>query len=75
MRFDHFGLYITFQYSLKEVQVSNKISHQYENSPYYIGTKLWNDLPVNIQKAENVFVFKKHIKELYKTFRLHGEQV
>ena len=56
-------------------KVPNKISHQYENSPYYIGTKLWSVLPVNIQQAENIFVFKKYISELYKSFTLRSEQV
>ena len=35
-------------------KVPTKISRIYERSPYYKGTKLWDTLPVSIQKADNV---------------------
>ena len=55
-------------------KVPNKISHQYKHSPYYIGTKLWNELPGHVQKSDNIFVFKKHVNNLYKSFKPHGLQ-
>ena len=55
-------------------KVPNKISHGYEHSSYYIGTKLWNELPIHIQKADDVIIFKKHVKSLYKTFKPKGKQ-
>ena len=55
-------------------KVPNKISHQYEHSPYYMGTKLWNDLPENMQKSDNIFTFKKQVNILYKTYKPNGLQ-
>ena len=31
------------------------------NSPLYRGTRLWNSLPVDIQKEENKYSFKRRI--------------
>ena len=42
-------------------KVPNRITPSYERTPYYIGTKLWNELDVDTQKIENVFAFKKKI--------------
>ena len=36
-------------------KVPTKISHVYERSPYYIGTKLWESLPEMTQKCDYVF--------------------
>ena len=37
----------------------------YERSPYYIGTKLWNELDVDTQKVDNVFAYKTKIAMSY----------
>ena len=33
--------------------------------PFYIGTKLWDELPANVQKANSVFEFKKEMEKRY----------
>ena len=50
-------------------KVPSKISRVYENSPYYIGTKIWETLPDAVQKSDNVFVFKNEISKLYKMYK------
>ena len=52
-----------------QFKVPAKILPVYEHSPYYIGTKLWNDLSKEIQKKDNVYDFKKEINRLYKTYK------
>ena len=42
-------------------KVPNKMTQQYEHSPYYIGNKLWSDLPGETQKSDNIFIFKKYV--------------
>ena len=49
-------------------KVPNKITYMYEHSPYYIGTKLWDELPEEIQKLDNVYVFKNEISKIYKAY-------
>ena len=49
-------------------KVDTKIGKKYERSPYYLGTRLWDKLPKNIQDSENVYVFKKKIARLYKCY-------
>ena len=50
-------------------KVPNRITHSYEHSPYYIGTKLWDSLNAEVQKADNVFVFKNEISKLHKVHK------
>ena len=33
----------------------------YERSPYYLGTKLWNEFSKDIQNLPNIYAFKKEI--------------
>ena len=40
----------------------------YEHSPFYIGTKLWDDLPVAIQEAPDRFAFKKEIDSMNRLY-------
>ena len=47
-------------------KVESKIGTKYEHSPYYKGTKLWNDLPRDVQFADNKWAFKTEITKLYK---------
>ena len=39
----------------------------YQNSPYYVGTRLWNKLKADVQKKQNRGEFKREIKKLYGT--------
>ena len=40
----------------------------YSNSPYYIGAKLWNDLPLEIKNTHDKSVFNSRIqRHLYET--------
>ena len=42
---------------------------KYLNSPFWRGTVLlWDDLPVEIQKAENMYEYKKLLKPRYKQY-------
>ena len=50
-------------------KVPTKITHVFDHSPYYIGTKLWENLPENVQKSDNVFVFKKEINRTHKAYK------
>ena len=49
-------------------KVPGKISPVYECSPYYIGTKLWNDLSKSTQESHDIFVFEKEIDRMYKVY-------
>ena len=48
--------------------VPNRILSVYERSPYYVGTKLWDDLPNHVQELDNVFAFKKEIRRRHRTY-------
>ena len=52
-----------------QFKVPTKILPIYENSPYYIGTKLWNGLSKEVQCKENVYAFKKEIRNMYSTYQ------
>ena len=49
-------------------KVPPKISHVYEHSPCYIGTKLWDVLPESTQKCDNVFAFKAALNNIHKVY-------
>ena len=50
-------------------RVPAKITRIYEHSPYYIGTKLWNNLPETTQKSNNIYMFKKLIDRQYTGYK------
>ena len=50
-------------------KVPIRISPAYERTPYYIGTKLWNELDVDTQKLDNVFAFKKKVAMKYVEYK------
>ena len=50
------------------VRVETKIGTKYAIRPYYKGTTLWDKLAKDTQNLENIFLFKKEIDKLYKTF-------
>ena len=47
-------------------KVPARIIPVYESSPFYLGTKLWNNLSEETQKKDNVHLFKKDIDRLYR---------
>ena len=49
-------------------KVENKIGTTYQRSPYYIGTLLWNELPVDTQKMNDIVRFKQLIGMRYCTY-------
>ena len=49
-------------------RVPNRILTIYEQSPHYIGTLLWNELPQYIQESNSVFEFKREIDKRNRTF-------
>ena len=49
-------------------RIDSKIGNKYINSPFYKGTKLWDNLPDEVQKSDNIFLFKQLVGKIYKTF-------
>ena len=50
-------------------KVPTRITPKYEKSPFYIGTKLWNELAREIQHCNNVYEFKKEIYKKYPVYK------
>ena len=40
----------------------------YKRSPYFVATKLWDNLPLNVIESPNMFVFRNNIRRLNKTY-------
>ena len=49
-------------------RTDNKIGTKYSNSPYYKGSKLWNVLDKDVQFSDSIFLFKQHVKKMYKKY-------
>ena len=49
-------------------KLPTSITPKYERSPFYIGTKLWDELPMDVQKLNSVFEFKKEIGKRYRKY-------
>ena len=49
--------------------VPTRIMPIFENSPFYIGTKLWNDLSIKVQDAPDIFAFKKLIVSMNRVYK------
>ena len=49
-------------------KVPAKILPVYERSPYYVGTNLWNELPVSVQDAPDIFTFKREIARMNRVY-------
>ena len=45
-----------------------KIFPSYECSPFYVGTKLWDELTTSVQESVDIFAFKKEIDKLYRVY-------
>ena len=58
----------TRRHDKKVFRVDNKIGTKYAKSPFYIGTKIWDKLPLNEQNVETMFEFKAFISNRYDTF-------
>ena len=50
-------------------KVPAKILPLYECSPYYVGTKLWTELPVRVQDSRDIFAFKKEIARMNRVYK------
>ena len=46
-------------------KVPTRINPKYEKSPFYIGTKLWNDLSKEVQSTNSVYDFKREVDKMY----------
>ena len=40
----------------------------YKRSPYFVGSKLWDKLPMDVIEAPNIFVFKKMLRRMNVTY-------
>ena len=49
--------------------IPNRCTNKFLRSVYYTGTKLWNDLPLDVQRSENIMKFDKSITPLYNIYR------
>ena len=50
-------------------RTESKIGTKYENSPFYVGTKLWNILSRDVQFADNKWIFKACISKMYLNYK------
>ena len=50
-------------------KVPTRITPKYEKSPFYIGTKLWNELSRDIQHCNSVYEFKREIHKKYPVYK------
>ena len=49
-------------------KVPHRISPIYEKSPFSVGTKLWDDLRMEVQHVKTVFDFKREIGRNYRKY-------
>ena len=42
---------------------------KYKNSPYYVGSELWNNLPIDVIHSPTLQQFKVSLRRLYKTYK------
>ena len=49
--------------------IPNRCTTKFLNSPYYIGTQIWNDLSFAVQSSENMLVFERSISPLYAEYQ------
>ena len=58
----------TRQYQKRVFCTENKIGTKYACSPYYKGTKLWNELNKTEQDIDNMYDYRTCIEKKYATF-------
>ena len=46
-----------------------RCNHKYLNSPFYKGTRLWDTLDNNVQRARNLDEFVRHVRPDYSTYK------
>ena len=46
-----------------------RIRKEYEKSPYFIGTQLWDKLPKETKFVNDIFEFKKEIAKQYRMYK------
>ena len=49
-------------------KVDSKVGTKYQNSPYFKGTLLWNELPASTQCINDIVRFKQLISYRYRTY-------
>ena len=50
--------------------IPSRCTAKFLNSSYYIGSQLWDTLPGDTQRMENLSDFEKSISPLYKTYQM-----
>ena len=48
--------------------VDRYLNYKYQNSPFYKGVEIWNQLPNNIVACDTLYQFKMKLKKLYKQY-------
>ena len=51
------------------IQTATKCTGKYLNSPFYKGMLLWNNLDVELQRADNVKSFTECMKKLRRNYQ------
>ena len=49
--------------------IPSRCTTKFLSSAYYIGTQLWNELSLDVQRSENIMKFDKSISPLYNVYR------
>ena len=49
--------------------IPTRCTTKYLNSPYYLGTQLWNNLSGDTQRMDNIRRFEKCVAPLYRVYR------
>ena len=50
-------------------KIPTKITPKYEKSSFYMGTKLWDGLSSDIQRANSIYEFKREIDKQYRNYK------
>ena len=50
-------------------KIPTKITPKYEKSSFYMGTKRWDDLSSDIQRANSIYDFKREIDKQYRNYK------
>ena len=53
--------------------IPTRCTTKYLNSPYYLGTQIWDNLPVDTQRMNSIRRFEKCVDSLYKVYRAANE--
>ena len=50
-------------------KTATRCTQKYQNSPFYKGTVLWDNIDIDLQHAYNVLLFQKGLKKMYTAYR------